>query len=111
MTRISRLALATLLSVNTVFAADGANPLTGLPLPDTATVKFVGFINILQPTRQVYAWALNTPFPNSQDCNRRRRHSLVCGRDNTPGKAAECHDHAVLRHRRDDDRRPIGELE
>ena len=46
MTRISRLALVTLLSVNTVFAADGANPLTGLPLPDTATGMFVGFINI-----------------------------------------------------------------
>jgi hypothetical protein len=42
MTRNSRLALLTLLSVNSVFAAGGANPLTGLPLPGVASVMFVG---------------------------------------------------------------------
>ena len=61
--------------------------------------------------RQGHALAFDTPLPFSKNCNRRRRHSLVCGRDNAPGTAAECCDHDVLRRRRDDDRRPIGELE
>ena len=104
MIRVSRLALLTLLSRSSKGADSGRRlENTTRPRSSIASVRLL--------LREVYALALNTPFATSQNCSRRRRHCLVCGRDNAPRKATECRDHAVLRRRPDDDRRPIGELE